>query len=142
MPSRSFTGDSSIDGEASRCGRAAGFTAVSTSSHHQMPKVSVTAPAYTIADLIDSYSNLLHYVREDAKVHLVAEYDEDDELCATKLYDRRQAIDDDGRLWNRLKAATDLIESAKLVLARWERGDLAEAVRSLGAAIAKAEGRG
>jgi hypothetical protein len=37
-------------------------------------------------------------------------------------------------------AARDLLEAAELVVARWERGDLAEAVRELSAAIAKAKG--
>jgi hypothetical protein len=46
-------------------------------------------------------------------------------------------LDDDLRL--RL-AANDLLEAAELVVARWERGDLAEAVRELDAAIAKAKG--
>jgi hypothetical protein len=45
--------------------------------------------------------------------------------------------DDDMRL--RL-AARDLLEAAELVVARWERGDLAEAVRELSAAIVKAKG--
>src|SRR5580700_792 len=45
--------------------------------------------------------------------------------------------DDDMRL--RL-AARDLLEAAEMVIARWERGDLAEAVRGLDAAIAKAKG--
>ena len=44
--------------------------------------------------------------------------------------------DDDLRL--RL-AASDLLEAAELVVARWERGDLAKAVRALDAAIAKAK---
>jgi hypothetical protein len=48
--------------------------------------------------------------------------------------------DDDLRL--RL-AASDLLEAAEKVVARWERGDLAEAVRGLAGAIAKAkEGAG
>jgi hypothetical protein len=46
-------------------------------------------------------------------------------------------FDDDMRL--RL-AARDLLDAAELVVARWERGDLAEAVRGLSAAIAKAKG--
>jgi hypothetical protein len=46
-------------------------------------------------------------------------------------------FDDDLRL--RL-AADDLLNAARLVIARWESGDLAEAVRELSAAIAKAEG--
>jgi hypothetical protein len=37
-------------------------------------------------------------------------------------------------------AARDLLEAAELVVARWERGDLAEAVRGLDSAIAKAKG--
>ena len=45
--------------------------------------------------------------------------------------------DDDMRL--RL-AARDLLEAAELVVARWEQGDLADAVRELDAAIAKAKG--
>jgi hypothetical protein len=45
--------------------------------------------------------------------------------------------DDDMRL--RL-AASDLLAAAELVVARWEQGDLAEAVRRLDAAIVKAKG--
>jgi hypothetical protein len=37
-------------------------------------------------------------------------------------------------------AARDLFDAAELVVARWERGDLAEAVCQLAAAIAKAKG--
>jgi hypothetical protein len=37
-------------------------------------------------------------------------------------------------------AASDLLAAAELVVARWERGDLAGAVRQLDAAIAKAKG--
>ena len=48
--------------------------------------------------------------------------------------------DDDLRL---RFAAPDLLEAAEKVVSRWERGDLAEAVRELNAAIAKAkEGAG
>jgi hypothetical protein len=36
-------------------------------------------------------------------------------------------------------AADDLLEAAEKVVARWERGDLAEAVRELDAAIVKAK---
>jgi hypothetical protein len=43
---------------------------------------------------------------------------------------------DDLRLRN---VASDLLEAAEMVVARWERGDLAEAVRKLDAAIAKAK---
>jgi hypothetical protein len=45
--------------------------------------------------------------------------------------------DDDMRL--RL-AARDLLGAAEHVVARWEQGDLAKAVRELSAAIAKATG--
>jgi hypothetical protein len=45
--------------------------------------------------------------------------------------------DDDMRLH---MAAQDLLDAAQLVIDRWERGDLAEAVRELDAAIAKAKG--
>ena len=45
--------------------------------------------------------------------------------------------DDDLRL--RL-AAQDLLDAARRVVDRWQRGDLAEAVRELAAAIAKAKG--
>jgi hypothetical protein len=45
--------------------------------------------------------------------------------------------DDDLRL--RL-AASDLLTAARLVIARWQTGDLAEAVRELSAAVTKAEG--
>ena len=37
-------------------------------------------------------------------------------------------------------AAQDLLDAAELVVARWEQGDLAEAVRKLSTAIAKAKG--
>ena len=37
-------------------------------------------------------------------------------------------------------AARDLLDAAEMVVARWEQGDLAEAVRELAAAIAKATG--
>jgi hypothetical protein len=46
-------------------------------------------------------------------------------------------LDDDLRL--RL-VARDLLEAAELVVARWEQGDLAGAVRQLDDAIAKAKG--
>jgi hypothetical protein len=46
-------------------------------------------------------------------------------------------FDDDLRL--RL-AADDLLNAARRVVERWESGDLAEAVRELSAAVAKAEG--
>jgi hypothetical protein len=46
-------------------------------------------------------------------------------------------FDEDMRL--RL-AARDLLDAGQLVIDRWERGDLAEAVRELDAAIAKAKG--
>jgi hypothetical protein len=46
-------------------------------------------------------------------------------------------VDDDLRLW---LAANDLLAAAELVVARWERGDLAEAIRELSAAIGKAKG--
>jgi hypothetical protein len=37
-------------------------------------------------------------------------------------------------------AARDLLDAAEMVVARWEQGDLAEAVRQLDDAIAKAKG--
>lgn len=40
-----------------------------------------------------------------------------------------------------IAAAPDMLTAAKAVIARWESGDLAAAVRDLAAAIAKAEGR-
>jgi hypothetical protein len=46
-------------------------------------------------------------------------------------------LDDDLRL---AVAARDLHRAARLVLASWELGDLAEAMRELSAAVAKAEG--
>ena len=95
-----------------------------------------TSPAYTIADLIDSYSDLLHYVREDAEMHLVAEYDEDDDLCPTKLADRRQAIYDDGGLWRILKAAPQMLEALKFSVTC---PDEDEALRVVEAAIATSE---
>jgi hypothetical protein len=62
------------------------------------------------------------------------------EVCDDEHNSRATWFDDDMRL--RL-AARDLLEAAEKVVARWERGDLAEAVRELDAAIAKAkEGAG
>ena len=46
-------------------------------------------------------------------------------------------LDDDVYLRN---AARDLLEAAELVVARWEHGDLAEAVHQLSAVIARAKG--
>ena len=59
------------------------------------------------------------------------------EICDNHGNELAVWYDDDMRL--RL-AAQDLLDAAKLVVERWERGDLAEAVRELAAAIAKAEG--
>ena len=61
---------------------------------------------------------------------VVCKNDYDDEALALWL-------DEDMHL--RL-AARDLLDAAREVVARWEHGDLAEAVRQLAAAIAKAEG--
>ena len=55
--------------------------------------------------------------------------DEDDSLAVW--------LDDDLQL--RL-SARDLLEAAELVVARWEQGDLADAVRGLAAAVAAAKG--
>jgi hypothetical protein len=41
--------------------------------------------------------------------------------------------------WHMMLAASDLLEAAELVVARWERGDLAEAVRGLDAAVEQAK---
>jgi hypothetical protein len=38
-------------------------------------------------------------------------------------------------------SAQDLLDAAEEVIARWEQGDLAEAVRNLDAAVARAKGR-
>ena len=46
-------------------------------------------------------------------------------------------LDDDVYLRN---AAHDLLDAAELVVARWQRGDLAEAVRRLSVAITTAKG--
>jgi len=59
-----------------------------------------------------------------------------------------EVCDDDGSelaIWHdddlRLRlAASDLLEAAEKVVARWQQGDLAEAVRELDAAITKATG--
>jgi hypothetical protein len=70
---------------------------------------------------------------DDCPVYEIAiRHDGSDELAVW--------LDDDERL--RL-AARDLLAAAEKVIARWERGDLAEAVRELAGAIAKArEGAG
>lgn len=64
---------------------------------------------HIIGDPIDSYSDLLAYVREDAEVHLQIEHGENDELCPTKLYARGQALYDDHKLWRLMKAAPTLL---------------------------------
>jgi hypothetical protein len=62
------------------------------------------------------------------------------EVCDAEGHELIVWQDDELRL--RL-AARDLLDAAEKVVARWERGDLAAAVRELGAAIAKAkEGAG
>ena len=59
------------------------------------------------------------------------------EVCDDEYNSLAKWYDDDMRL--RL-AARELLDAAELVVARWERGDLADAVRELSAAIAKAKG--
>jgi hypothetical protein len=61
------------------------------------------------------------------------------EIAINDANDHELAVwyDDDMRL--RL-AASDLLAAAELVVARWEQGDLAGAVRQLDDAIAKAKG--
>lgn len=66
--------------------------------------------SHTIDDLIDVYSDLLHYVREDAEVHLAIEHDEDDDYCPTKLYARGQELYDNAKLWRLLRAAPRMLE--------------------------------
>jgi hypothetical protein len=61
----------------------------------------------------------------------------DIEVCDDEDNSVAAWFDDDLRL--RL-AARDLLEAAELVVARWSEGDLAEAVRALDAAVAKAKG--
>ena len=73
---------------------------------------------------------MVRALRRHGCVNEIVIYDADDNKLAVWL-------DDDMRL--RL-AARDLLDAAELVVARWERGDLAEAVRELDAAIAKAKG--
>jgi hypothetical protein len=41
---------------------------------------------HSIDDLVEIYSNLLHYVREDAKAHRAIEHDDDDPWCPLNLY--------------------------------------------------------
>jgi hypothetical protein len=57
----------------------------------------------------------------------------------------KDANDDELAIWldedlHLRLAARDLLEAAELVVARWDRGDLAGAVRQLDNAIAKAKG--
>jgi hypothetical protein len=59
------------------------------------------------------------------------------EVCDDEFNSLAVWYDDDKRL--RL-AARDLLDAAELVIARWESGDLAEAVRELSAAVARAKG--
>jgi hypothetical protein len=78
----------------------------------------------------DDPSELWFEPYDDMDVNEILVYDADgNELTAW--------YDDDLRL--RL-AASDLLEAAELVVARWSEGDLAEAVRALNAAIANAKG--
>jgi hypothetical protein len=59
------------------------------------------------------------------------------EVCDDEHNSLAVWLDEDLRL--RL-AARDLLDAAQLVVDRWSQGDLAEAVRELDAAIAKAKG--
>ena len=78
----------------------------------------------------DDPSELWFEPYDGMDVNEILVYDEDgNELAAW--------YDDDMRL--RL-AARDLLGAAEQVVARWEQGDLAEAVRELSAAVAKATG--
>jgi hypothetical protein len=64
-------------------------------------------------------------------------YIDEIEVCDEEY--NRQALWQDDERRNHL-AARDLLNAAKQVLANWERGDLAEAVRTLSEAVAKATG--
>jgi hypothetical protein len=59
------------------------------------------------------------------------------EVCDVEHNSLATWFDDEMRL--RL-AARDLLDASQQVLDRWQRGDLAEAVRALAAAVAKAKG--
>jgi hypothetical protein len=59
-------------------------------------------------------------------------------ICGDDYYDELAVWRDDKLRLRR--AAADLLSAAKRVLEHWESGDLAEAVRELSAAVAKAEG--
>lgn len=74
--------------------------------------------------------NLNDYEPCDVEINEIEVCDDEHNLLAVWY-------DDDMRL--RL-AARDLLDAAELVVVRWERGDLAEAVRELAAAVAKATG--
>lgn len=57
--------------------------------------------------------------------------------CADELVQGPGGRDDA----NLIAAAPTLLEAAKLVISRWDGGDLAEAVRRLDAAVSEAEGK-
>jgi hypothetical protein len=69
------------------------------------------------------------YDPNDCPINEIEVYDE----CGNEL-----AVWFDDELRLRL-AAADLLDAAEKVVARWQHGDLAEAVRELAAAIAKAK---
>ena len=66
--------------------------------------------------------------------------DEHYEVCDCPV-NEIEVLDEHGNHDLRLRlAAQDLLDAAELVVARWSQGDLADAVRQLDAAIAKAKG--
>jgi len=112
---------------------------------------------YTVmfrSDAESAYLDIQAKTPQQALARARKTYKDDPYGLSFQPYDQTQPVneivvsDEDGNelaVWfdenMRLRlAAPDLLESAELVVARWSEGDLAEAVRALDAAIAKAKG--
>jgi len=72
----------------------------------------------------------------DGEIIVMDEQDVSVATCWKQPLDPDVWVESNARL---IAAAPDLLDAAELVVARWERGDLAEAVRELSAAVAKAK---
>jgi hypothetical protein len=70
-------------------------------------------------------------IQPDIYIAEIAESDEDDRVATAEQQAANACL---------IAAAPALLDAAVLVIDRWSRGDLAEAVRMLDAAVAEAQG--
>jgi hypothetical protein len=70
-------------------------------------------------------------IHPDIYIAEIAESDEDDRVATAEQQTANACL---------IAAAPALLDAALLVIDRWSRGDLAEAVRMLDAAVAEAQG--